>query len=182
MLHTHEIGKIVKAVEEITKTEDAGEQVCSLFLWQVKWTRQGHIEVPDALCSCLSLSYLIYPRKGLEPESRFPKLLCSSSVIQSPWIHFTWCLLTCPRICTSSILTYSLLPIVRDNANFLGSFLFKWHLFVLSSAFMHHFAFSKRKRYLNEEKGIIAAKRRVVMYHNVSILWRDTVVRSSWKN
>lgn len=56
------------------------------------------------------------------------------------------------------LLTYSLLPIVRDNVNFVGGFLFKWHLFVLPSAFMHCFAFSERKRYLNEEKGVIAAK------------------------
>lgn len=56
------------------------------------------------------------------------------------------------------ILTYSLLPIVRDNVNFLGSFLFKWRLFVLPGALVHCFAFSERKRYLNEKKEVIAVK------------------------
>lgn len=54
--------------------------------------------------------------------------------------------------------TLSLLPIVSDKKNFLGSFLFKLCLFVLPSALMHCFAFSKRRRYLNEKKGVIAVK------------------------
>lgn len=56
------------------------------------------------------------------------------------------------------ICTYSLLPIESDRKNFLESFLFKLYLFVLPSALMHYFAFSKRKRCLNENKGVIAVK------------------------
>lgn len=54
--------------------------------------------------------------------------------------------------------TYSLLPILSDKKNFLESFLFKLRLFVLPSALIRCFAFSKRKRYLNEKKGVIAVK------------------------
>lgn len=61
MLYKHEIGKIVKAVKEITEIEDDGKQLLNLFLWQVKWTSQGHVEVPGALCSCLTLSYFLSP-------------------------------------------------------------------------------------------------------------------------
>lgn len=53
---------------------------------------------------------------------------------------------------------YSLLPIESDIKNFLESFLFRLCLFVLPCALMYCFAFSKRKRYLNEKKGVVAVK------------------------
>lgn len=101
MLYKHEIGKIVKAVKEITTIEYEGKQECNLFLWQVKWTRARVMVKWVILCAAASLSHFHFPGKGLAPDGRFPQLLCSSSVRQSQWIHLILCPLTCSRICTS---------------------------------------------------------------------------------
>lgn len=84
------------------------------------------LNLPDALWSCLSLSYFFYPGKEFDPDQRLPQLLCS--VRQSPWIHFL-CPLTCSRVCTSFTPTpYCLLKVIKRTF---------WNAFSLNYVYLY---------------------------------------------